>query len=70
MAYNYISSHTDFSAVICVPVEILTAEVSMTAKQIYIYLLNRSKQNKFVDKLILEIQTRVFDSFKIQCYMI
>ena len=51
MAYNYISSHTDFSAVICVPVEILTADVSMTAKQIYIYLLNRSKKNKDEDDI-------------------
>ena len=44
MTYNYISSHTDFSSVICVPAEVLTAEVSLTAKQIYIYLLNRSRQ--------------------------
>lgn len=44
MTYNYISSHTDFSSVICVPAEVLTAEVSMTAKQIYIYLFNRSRQ--------------------------
>lgn len=34
------------------------------------YILNRIEQNKFIDKLILDIQKRIYDIFKLQCHVI
>ena len=51
MTYNYITSHTDFGLVLCVPVQVLTAGVSLIAKEIYIYLLNRSRNEMDEDDI-------------------
>ena len=57
MTYNYISRNTSLGMVVCVPVQVLVAKVSLTAKQIYIYLLNRSKNQMDEDDIGLIFTT-------------
>ena len=57
MTYNYISRSTSLGTVICVPVQVLVTGVSLTAKQIYIYLLNRSRNEMDEDDIGLIFTT-------------